>query len=59
VHAASYDRFDDQPEIDLYDRVLRETDFAKQHVLMHEFEKHVLDSQTHEIFLLWYYGIAP
>ena len=51
MHVASYGRFDDQPEIDMYDRMLCETDFAKQHVLMHEFEKHVLDSQIHEILL--------
>jgi len=59
VYVASYGRFDDQAEIDLYDRMLRETDFTKQRALMREFEKHVLDSQAHEIFLLWYYRIVP
>jgi peptide/nickel transport system substrate-binding protein len=59
VYVASYGRFDDQPEIDLYDRMLRETDSAKQRSLMRSFEKHVLDSQSHEIFLLWYYRIIP
>ena len=42
----------------LYDRMLRETDFSKQRGLMRAFE-HVLDSQAHEIFLLWYYRIVP
>ena len=32
--------------------MLRETDFAKQRELMREFEKYVLDTQVHEIFLL-------
>jgi len=59
VYVASYGRFDDQPEIDLYDRMLRETDFANQRALMRNFEKHVLDEQAHEIFLLWYYRIVP
>jgi len=59
VYVASYGRFDDQPEIDLYDRMLRETDFTKQRALMRELEKHVLDRQAHEIFLLWYYRIVP
>ena len=59
VYVASYGQFDDQPEIDLYDRMLRETDFTKQRALMRDFEKHVLDDQAHEIFLLWYYRIVP
>jgi peptide/nickel transport system substrate-binding protein len=59
VYAASYGQFDDQQEIDLYDRMLRETDFTRQRVLMRDFERHVLDTQAHEIFLLWYYRIVP
>ena len=41
-YAANYGQFDDQPEIALYDKMLRETDFSKQRALMREFEKHVL-----------------
>ena len=59
VYVASYGRFDDQPEVDLYDRMLRETDVTKQRALMRDFEKHVLDDPAHEIFLLWYYRIVP
>jgi peptide/nickel transport system substrate-binding protein len=59
VYVASYGQFDDQPEIELYDRMLHETEFTKQRALMRDFEKHVLDSQAHEIFLLWYYRIVP
>jgi peptide/nickel transport system substrate-binding protein len=59
VYVASYGQFDDQQEIDLYDGMLHETEFAKQRALMRDFEKHVLDSQAHEIFLLWYYRIVP
>jgi peptide/nickel transport system substrate-binding protein len=59
VYVASYGQFDDQPEIDLYDRMLHETEFTKQRALMRDFEKQVLDSQAHEIFLLWYYRIVP
>ena len=39
--------------------MVRETDFAKQRALMREFEKHVLDTEAHEIFLLWRYRIVP
>ena len=59
VYVASYGQFGDQHEIDLYDRMLHETEFTKQRTLMRDFEKHVLDSQAHEIFLLWYYRIVP
>ena len=54
-YAANYGQFDDQQEIALYDRMLHETDFTKQRALMRDFEKHVLDNQAHEIFLLWWY----
>jgi peptide/nickel transport system substrate-binding protein len=58
-YAANYGQFDDQSEIALYDKMLHETDFAKQRALMRQFEKHVLDDQAHEIFLLWWYRIVP
>jgi peptide/nickel transport system substrate-binding protein len=58
-YAANYGQFDDQPEIALYDKMLRETDFAKQRALMRQFEKRVLDDQAHEIFLLWWYRMVP
>jgi peptide/nickel transport system substrate-binding protein len=58
-YAANYGQFDDQPENALYDKMLHETDFAKQRGLMRQFEKHVLDDQAHEIFLLWWYRMVP
>ena len=59
VSSENYGNYDDQPEIDLYNKMLRETDFAKQRALMREFEKEVLDTQAHEVFLLWRYRIIP
>jgi len=58
-YAANYGQFDDKQEIALYDKLLRETDFTKQRALMREFEKYVLDTQAHEIFLLWWYRMVP
>src|SRR5438132_14405106 len=37
----------------------RETDFVRQRQLMRQFEKLVLDTEAHEIFLLWRYRIVP
>jgi peptide/nickel transport system substrate-binding protein len=59
VSTANYGNYDDAKEIDIYDRMLRETDFARQRDLMRQFEKLVLDTETHEMFLLWRYRIVP
>jgi hypothetical protein len=59
VYAANYGNFEDPEEIDLYDEMLRETDPAKQRALIRDLEKYVLDTEAHEIFLLWYYRMVP
>ncbi len=59
VSEANYGHYDDPEEIAIYDRMMQETDFAKQRQAMREFEKLVLDTQAHEIFLLWRYRIVP
>jgi peptide/nickel transport system substrate-binding protein len=59
VYTANYGQFEDQTEVDLYNKMLRETDFVKQRALMREFEKYVVDTEAHEIFGLWWYRIIP
>jgi len=59
VYTENYAQYEDPPEVDLYNKMLRETDFAKQRALMREFEKHVIDTEAHEIFGLWWYRIIP
>ncbi|MBV9967571.1 MAG: ABC transporter substrate-binding protein [Alphaproteobacteria bacterium] len=59
VSDANYGYYEDPAEVELYDRMLRESDTAKQRRLMRQFEKHVLDDEAHEIFLLWRYRIVP
>jgi peptide/nickel transport system substrate-binding protein len=59
ISNSNYGNFDDQKEIDLYNRLLPELDKSKQRLLLREFEKHVLDDQAHAIFLLWWYRIVP
>ena len=51
--------FEDDQEIALYQKMLRETDPVRQRALMREFEKYVLDDQAHAVFLLWWYRIVP
>jgi peptide/nickel transport system substrate-binding protein len=59
VSTANYGNYDDPAEIDIYNRMLRETDFTRQRDLMRQFEKRVLDTEAHEMFLLWRYRIVP
>jgi peptide/nickel transport system substrate-binding protein len=59
VSPSNYGNYEDPAAIEIYDRMVRETDFARQRALMRQFEKHVLDTEAHEIFLLWRYRIVP
>jgi peptide/nickel transport system substrate-binding protein len=59
VTSANYGNYDDPAEIDIYNRMLRESDFPRQRDLMRQFERRVLDTEAHEMFLLWRYRIVP
>jgi peptide/nickel transport system substrate-binding protein len=59
VYAGNYGYYEDQAQVDLYNRMLRETDFVKQRALMREFEKSAIDTEAHEIWVLWWYRIIP
>jgi peptide/nickel transport system substrate-binding protein len=59
VDAENYAHYQDDKAVALYQQMLRETDPAKQRVLMRQFEKYLLDDQAHEIWLLWWYRIVP
>jgi peptide/nickel transport system substrate-binding protein len=47
VFTENYGNYDDQPAIELYEKMLHEVDAAKQRALMREFERHVLDTEAH------------
>src|SRR5271155_3039104 len=55
----NYGDYDDPQEVELYDKMLRETDPARQRALMRQFEKLVLDDQAHMIWVLWWHRIGP
>jgi len=59
VSPSNYGNYEDPEAIEIYDRMVRETDLARQRQLMRQFEKRVLDTEAHEIFLLWRYRIVP
>ena len=58
-YEANYGQFEDQVQVDLYNKMLRETDLAKQRAQMREFEKYTVDTEAHEIFVLWWNRIIP
>ena len=57
--SSNYGNFEDQTEVDIYNKMLRETDKTKQRVLMRQFEKRVLSDEVHSIYLLWWRRIVP
>jgi peptide/nickel transport system substrate-binding protein len=59
VYTENYGNYDDQEEIDLYQKILRETDSAKQRAMMREFEKLVLDTHAHEMVVTYWHRIVP
>ena len=59
VDSENYGNYDDPREVEIYDKMLRETDPARQRALMRQFEKLVLDDQTHMIWVLWWHRIVP
>ena len=59
VYTANYGQYEDPAEVDLYNRMLRETDFSKQRALMRQFEKYVVDDQAHELWIVWWNRIIP
>jgi peptide/nickel transport system substrate-binding protein len=59
VSASNYGNFEDEHEVELYNKLLRELDKSKQKALLREFAKYVLDDQAHGVFLLWWQRIVP
>ncbi len=59
VDSENYGNYDDPQEVDLYDKMLHETDPEKQRELMRRFEKYVLDEQAHMIWVLWWHRVVP
>jgi peptide/nickel transport system substrate-binding protein len=59
VYTENYGNYEDQKEIELYQKMLHETDFSKQRALMRDFEKYVLDTQAHMFMTPWWYRIIP
>jgi peptide/nickel transport system substrate-binding protein len=59
VSDESYAHFQDPQEMDIYNKMMDETDPQKQHADMTEFEKYVMDTQAHAAQIVWWNRIVP
>ena len=59
VDAENYGHYEDATTVDLYEKMLHETDPARQRALMRRFEINVLDDEAHAIWVLWWHRIVP
>jgi len=59
VDAENYGHYEDATAVGLYDNMLHETDPAKQQAQMRDFEKYMLDTEAHAIWVLWWHRIVP
>ncbi|HVC56379.1 MAG TPA: ABC transporter substrate-binding protein [Stellaceae bacterium] len=59
VYKAQYGYFEDPREVELYNKVLHETDPIKQHAEMFQFVKYDMDTEAHNAWLLWWYRRVP
>jgi peptide/nickel transport system substrate-binding protein len=58
LHRENYGYFDDPEEIAIYDKLLRETDFAKARALMRQYETRIND-QAHQLMVTWWHRSVP
>lgn len=59
VFVENYGGYTDPEEADLYDKMLHETDFTKQRLLMRAYEKRIIDTEAREFPMLWWYRAIP
>ncbi|MBV9252167.1 MAG: hypothetical protein JO227_23345 [Acetobacteraceae bacterium] len=55
----NYGGYEDADEVAVYNKMFRETDPAKQRILMRLYEKHVVDEKAYEFPMLWWHRLVP
>jgi ABC-type transport system substrate-binding protein len=59
VFPENYGQYEDKEATDIYNKMLQESDAAKQRALMRAFEKRVLDTEAHEMVMTYWNRIVP
>jgi peptide/nickel transport system substrate-binding protein len=59
VFVENFGGYTDPVEVDIYNKMLRETDFTKQRALMRQYETRIVDTEAREFPMLWWYREIP
>jgi peptide/nickel transport system substrate-binding protein len=59
ISSQNYGYYEDPKEDEIYDKMLHETDVAKQRDLAYQFDKRVLGEEAHYIHTYWWNRIEP
>jgi peptide/nickel transport system substrate-binding protein len=59
VSESNYGYYEDPKELDIYEKMLHETDLAKQRALMLQYNERVLDEEAHYIHSFWWNRLVP
>jgi ABC-type transport system substrate-binding protein len=59
ISSQNYGYYEDPKADEIYDKMLHETDVAKQRVLAYQFDKRVLDEEVHYIHSYWWNRLVP
>ncbi len=59
VSSQNYGYYEDPTEDAIYNKMLHETDLAKQRVLAYQFDKRVLGEEAHYIHTFWWNRLVP
>jgi peptide/nickel transport system substrate-binding protein len=59
ISSQNYGYYEDPMEDEIYDKMLHETDVAKQRALAYQFDTRVLGEQAHYIHTYWWNRIVP
>jgi peptide/nickel transport system substrate-binding protein len=59
VFTENYGQYEDKEAVDVYNKMLQETDAAKQRALMRAFERRVLDTEAHAMVMPYWRRIVP
>ena len=59
VSESNYGYYEDPKELDIYEKMLHETDLPKQRALMLQYNERVLDEEAHYIHSFWWNRLVP
>ena len=59
VASENYAHYEDATAVELYEKMLHESDSVRQRAAMRRFEDYMLNDQAHMIWALWWHRIVP